>query len=151
MAGCQNQSPDNVIVIPEDDDIERFQSSAGKLVEISKKKIEATRELVESGKNLIEKSLEGKEYRNTGTKIYYGRLEPPQRLLQTLEAALATEKALKNLYKACSEMNLEVADDSSVQDVRKAYDVARCDIKEAALDVYDKACGLEPNSSHPIY
>ena len=149
MAGCQNQSPDNVIVIPEDDDVERFQSSARKLVEISKKKIEATRELVDSGKNLINKSQEGKKSRRTYRT--YRVIEPPARLMRILEAALATEKALKNLYKACSEMNLEVVDDPSIEDVDDAYDDALCDIKEAALDVYDKACGLEPNSSHLIY
>ena len=61
MASFQNHSPDNVIVIPDENNVEKFQSSAGKLVEISKKKIEATRELVEAGKSLINKSLEGKE------------------------------------------------------------------------------------------
>ena len=140
-----------MIVIPEDVDIERFQSSAGKLVEI-----EVTRELVESGKNLIKsKSQEVNEYRKTGYGIYR-EIEPPERIMWILEAALATEEALKNLYKACSEMNLEGVDDSSIEDVHEAYDEAMCDItmcdmKEAARYVYVEACDLEPNSSHHSY
>ena len=54
MASCQNHPQDNVIMIPDDDDVERFQSSDVKLVEISKKKIEATRELVETRSNPLD-------------------------------------------------------------------------------------------------
>ena len=60
-----------------------------------------------------------------------------------LEAALATEKALKDLYKACAEMNLEVVDDSALEDVQDAYGEAMIEINEAARDVYSGACELE--------
>ena len=125
MASFQNHSPDNVIVIPDDNDVEKFQSSAGKLVEISKKKIEATRELVEAGKILINKSMEGKETKYPGTRSIstiesYESEDPIKRLEMILEAALATEKALKDLYKACAKMNLEVVDDSAPEDVQES-------------------------------
>ena len=148
MASFQNQSPDNVIVIPDDNDVEKFQSSAGKLVEISKKKIEATRELVEAGKIVINKSMEGKETKYPGTVSIstiksYESEDPIKRLEMILEAALATEKALKDLYKACAEMNLEVVDDSALEDVQDAYGEAMIEINEAARDVYSGACELE--------
>ena len=148
MASFQNHSSDNVIVIPDKNNVEKFQSSAGKLVEISKKKIEATRELVEAGKTLIKKSVEGKETKYPGTVSLstiesYESEDPIKRLEMILEAALVTEKALKDLYKACAEMNLEVVDDSALEDVQDAYGEAMIEINEAARDVYSGACELE--------
>ena len=141
MASFQNHFPDNVIVIPDENNVENFQSLAGKLVEISKKKIEATRELVEAGKILINKSMEGKETKYPGTVSIstiesYESEDPIKRLEMILEAALATEKALKDLYKACAELNLEVVDDSALEDVQDAYGEAMIEINEAARDLY---------------
>ena len=50
---------------------------------------------------------------------------------------------MKDLYRACAEMNLEVVDDSALEDVQDSYSEAMIEINEAARGVYLEACELD--------